>query len=260
MILLATSKVLERGSERLIAGTVKAMCGRFTSLTPPDQVAEIFGAEPPSLALLDEYRPHYNVAPSSRIMAVALDGRGNRRVGIFHWGLVPGWSKDPRIGARLINARSESVSEKPSFRSLVPTKRCIIPMAGFFEWRTNGVDPRGPKRPVYVTRRDGAVLAVAGLWTSWRDPAADRDSPVLHSCCVITTAANRTMAPIHHRMPVILEARDWSDWLAVGPSGTPSSRLAELMVPADDDIVVPREVSTAVNAVRNNDATLIEAV
>jgi len=252
--------VLERGRGRLIAGTVIAMCGRFTSLTPPDRIAELFGAEPPSPSLFDDYRPNYNVPPTTRIMAVALDGNGKRRIGNFQWGLVPSWAKDSRGAARLINARSETVTEKPSFRSSVPTKRCIIPMTGFYEWRTIGVDPKGPKRPVYVTRRDGAVLAVAGLWASWRNPATGKESPILHSCCVITTAANGTMSPIHDRMPVILEADDWTDWLAVGPAGTPTDRIVELMVPAADDVLVPRDVGTAVNAVRNNDASLIETI
>lgn len=239
------------------------MCGRFTSLTSPDAVAEVFGAEPPSPTLFDGFLPNYNVPPTSRIMAVALDSKGTRRLGRFQWGLVPHWAKDATGAARLINARSETVLEKPSFRSSVPTRRCIIPMDGFYEWRTVDIDPRGPKapkRPVYVTRRDGRPLAVAGLWASWRDPMAGDEVPVLHSCCVITTAANSTMSPIHDRMPVILEVDDWSDWLAVGPGGTATDRLVELMVPADEGILEPRDVGTAVNSVRNNDPTLIEAV
>ena len=236
------------------------MCGRFTSLTAPGAIAEVFGAQEPSPTLFDDFRPNYNVPPTSRIMAVALDGKGFRRVGNFQWGLVPSWAKDPTGAARLINARSETVTEKPSFRSSVPTKRCIIPMDGFYEWRTIGVEPKGPKRPVYVTRRDGGVIAVAGLWASWRDPLATENAPTLHSCCVITTSANGTMSPIHDRMPVILEREDWSEWLAVGPTGTPIERLVELMVPADDDVLVPRDVGTAVNSVRNNDPSLIDAI
>ena len=253
--------VLEPDRDDPIAVTVALMCGRFTSLTPPDAVAEVFGAEAPSPTLFDGFHPNHNVPPTSRIMAVALDSRGARRLGRFQWGLVPHWAKDPSGAARLINARSETVLEKPSFRSSVPTKRCIIPMDGFYEWRTIDVDPKGPKRPVYVTRRDGRLLAVAGLWASWRDPSASKDGAeegaVLHSCCVITTAANQTMSPIHDRMPVILEESDWSEWLAVGPNGTSTSRLVELMVPADDIILQPHDVGTAVNSVRNNDPSLI---
>lgn len=236
------------------------VCGRFTSLTAPAVVAEVFGAEPPTPSLFDGFAPNHNVPPTSRIMAVAHDSTGVRRLGRFQWGLVPHWAKDASGAARLINARSETVLEKPSFRSSVPTKRCIIPMDGFYEWRTVGADPKGPKRPVYVTRRDGRLLAVAGLWASWRDAAATDNSGTLHSCCVITTAANSTMAPIHDRMPVILEEDDWADWLAVGPGGTPTERLVELMIPADESILFPRDVGTAVNSVRNNDATLIDPV
>lgn len=252
--------VLEPDRGHPIAVTVRSMCGRFTSLTSPEAVAEVFGAEPPSPTLFDDFHPNYNVPPTSRIMAVALDSKGTRRLGRFQWGLVPSWAKDASGAARLINARSETVLEKPSFRSSVPTKRCIIPMDGFYEWRTVGVDPKGPKRPVYVTRRDGRPLAVAGLWASWRDPSVGDGVPVLHSCCVITTAANATMSPVHDRMPVILEESDWSDWLSVGPNGTSTDRLVELMVPADDSILRPRDVGTAVNSVRNNDPSLVESI
>jgi putative SOS response-associated peptidase YedK len=237
---------------------VIGVCGRFTSLTSPTAVAEVFGTEPVSPTLFDGFTPNYNVPPTSRIMAVALDGRGARRLGRFQWGLVPHWAKDSTGAARLINARSETALEKPSFRSSVPNKRCIIPLDGFYEWRTVNVDPKGPKRPVYVTRTDGRLLAVAGLWASWRDPAIDGESPLLHSCCILTTAANGTMSPIHDRMPVILEEADWSDWLAVGPQGTATERLVELMVPAAESILKARDVSPRVNSVRNNGPELIE--
>lgn len=232
------------------------MCGRFTSLTSPEAVARVFGAEPPNPELFSAFAPNYNVPPTTSIMAVLRDSSGVRRVGRFQWGLVPNWAKDRSGAARLINARSETVLEKPSFKSSVPARRCIIPMDGFFEWRTVDVDPKGPKRPVYVTRRDGDLLAVAGLWATWKDRSGD--GPALHSCCVITTAANATMSPIHDRMPVILERPDWDAWLAVGADGTSIDDVVSLMIPADDDVIVPRDVSTAVNNVRNKDASLIE--
>jgi putative SOS response-associated peptidase YedK len=131
-------------------------------------------------------------------------------------------------------------------------------MDGFYEWRTVDVEPRSPKRPVYVTRRDGQLLAVAGLWATWKDPRLGPEAPALHTCCIITTAANETMAPIHDRMPVILEPDDWSRWLAVGQGGTPIDDIVSLMVPADESIISPRDVGTAVNSVRNKDASLIE--
>jgi putative SOS response-associated peptidase YedK len=237
---------------------VNDVCGRFTSLTPPDVVANLFGAQPPNPSLFDDFTPNYNVPPTTRIMAIARDGQGDTRLGRFQWGLVPSWAKDSSGAARLINARSETVLEKPSFRQSVPSKRCIIPMDGFYEWRTVDVEPRSPKRPVYVTRRDGQLLAVAGLWATWKDPRLGPEAPALHTCCIITTAANETMAPIHDRMPVILEPDDWSRWLAVGQGGTPIDDIVSLMVPADESVISPRDVGTAVNSVRNKDASLIE--
>ena len=242
------------------------MCGRFTSLTPPETVARVFDAALPNPTLFGDFRPNYNVPPTTHIMAVANDREGRRRVGRFSWGLVPPWATDTRRQGSLINARSETVLEKPSFRQSVPRRRCIIPMDGFFEWRTVGVpEPppggRPPKLPVYVTRTDGDMLAVAGLWTSWRDPADGEDTPWLHTCCVITTEANETMSPIHDRMPVILERDSWSAWLDVPRDehrGTDISEVVALMVPAAADVIRAVPVGTAVNAVRNNGPELIE--
>lgn len=239
------------------------MCGRFTSLTPPEELAEIFSTAPLNPQLFDKFQPNFNVPPTTRIAAVAQDAQGIRKLGRFQWGLVPTWAKVASGSARCINARSETVHEKPSFRSSVPTKRCIIPMDGFYEWQTIGIttsSPPKPKQPVYVTRRDGKPLAVAGLWASWRDHSLGDSAPWLHSCCVITTQANDTMSPIHDRMPVILEADDWADWLNVGGGShqaTPIQRIVELMIPADQGILVPNWVSTDVNAVRNNRPDLI---
>jgi putative SOS response-associated peptidase YedK len=244
------------------------MCGRFTSLTPPDQVARVFGTPSPAPTLFADFRPDYNVPPTRQIMAVANDREGNRRLGRFSWGLVPSWSPDTKRQGSLINARCETVLEKPSFRNLVPRKRCIIPMDGFFEWRTIDVPPapagsRPPKLPVYVTRNDGAMLAVAGLWTSWRDPSAGDDAPWLHTCCVITTEANSTMSPIHDRMPVILEPDSWDEWLDVdrdGHRGTPVPEAVSLLVPAAADVIGAVPVRTDVNSVRNNGPTLIDPI
>lgn len=229
------------------------MCGRFTSLTPPERLAEIFECPPPTPGLFDDtFHPRFNVPPTTRIAAVALDGEGRRRLGRFNWGLVPSWSKDPRAGARLINARSETVLEKPSFRNLVPRHRCIVPMDGFFEWRTvavDGVVPSGPKQPVYAVRRDGQPLAAAGLWTTWRGD----DGASLHTCCLLTTEANGTMSPIHDRMPVILEHDDWGDWLGGGVDDA-----VALMRPAADSVLMVHPVSTRVNSVRNDGPDLVD--
>ena len=233
------------------------MCGRFTSLTPPAELAQLFETETPSDEVAD-FQPNHNVAPTTKVLAVAVDREGRRRLGRFQWGLVPSWAKDPSGSARLVNARSETVFEKPSFRHLVPSRRCIVPMDGFYEWRTVYDAPRptkAPKEPVYVTRRDGRPLAVAGLWSSWR---SDVDSPWLHTCCVLTTEANELIAPVHDRMPVILDERDWSTWLE--PSISDRAELTALMISAPPASITLRPVSTRVNSVRNNDPSLLDPV
>ena len=233
------------------------MCGRFTSLTPPEELARIFDTEPPS-AEVAEHRPDYNVAPTTRVLGVAVDREGVRRIGRFHWGLVPSWAKDPSGSARLINARAESIFDKPSFRHLVPHRRCLVPMDGFYEWRTVFDTPppsRAPKQPVYITRTDGQPLAVAGIWSSWR---SDASSPWLHTCCLVTTAANETIVGVHDRMPVIVERSDWSAWL--DPANSDRAELEALMRPAATDVVRVRRVSTRVNSVRNNDPSLLDVL
>ena len=243
------------------SSTVAIVCGRFTSLTPPDELAAIFATAEPSPSLFDEFRPNYNVAPTTRVAAVANDSEGHRRLGRFQWGLVPHWSKDPSGSARLINARSETVFEKPSFRSSASARRCIVPMDGFYEWRTVYDSPRpakSPKEPVYVTRSDGQPLAVAGLWASWRDPTAGEEAPWLHTCCIVTTSANDTMAPIHDRMPVILEPDDWSTWLDV--THTDRDELNALMMPAELGVVRLIDVAPIVNSIRNNGPELIAPI
>ena len=231
------------------------MCGRFTSITPPEVLAEIFDADTDVSG--DVFHPNYNVAPTTRILAIANDSSNQRRLGRFSWGLVPSWAKDASGAARLINARSETVFEKPSFRPLIPGRRCLIAMDGFFEWRTVYSEPRpakATKEPVYVTRTDGRPIAVAGLWSTWNGP----DDKVLRTCSIVTTEANATMSPIHDRMPVIVEADDWSDWL--DRSVSDRARLTEIMMPADESVLRVIDVSTRVNSIRNNDFELIEAI
>lgn len=252
-----TSRSADDRSRALRGRYGRIVCGRFTSLTPPDELARIFETATPSPEVA-EHVPDYNVAPTTRVLAVAVDREGTRRIGRFQWGLVPSWAKDASGSARLINARSESIFDKPSFRHLVPHRRCLVPMDGFYEWRTVHDTPppaRSPKQPVYVTRADGRPLAVAGIWSSWR---ADASSPWLHTCCLVTTAANSTIAGIHDRMPVIVERSDWASWL--DPAHSDRAELEALMRPAADDIVRVRPVSTRVNSVRNNDASLLEPI
>lgn len=236
--------------------TVRLVCGRFTSVTPPDVLARLFEADDVSGT---EFAPNYNVAPTTRILAVAVSPTDSRRrLGRFHWGLVPHWAKDRSGASKLINARAETVYEKPSFRNLVPNRRCLVPVDGYYEWRTVGrVEGKaaGPKEPVYVTRADRSVMALAGLWTTWRESP---DAPALTSCCLVTTAANVDLAPIHDRMPVVVEPEDWATWLA--GSDTPREEVESMLAPAAPGLLSIVEVATTVNSIRNNGPTLVVPV
>jgi len=227
------------------------------SASPPDQIARYFDAVAPESLLA----PSYNVAPTNDVYGVVVGADGVRRVDVFHWGLVPVWAKDVKIGSKLINARSESLAEKPAFRTAFRRKRCIVPMDGFYEWKVvpGLVGPRGKpaKQPMYVHRLDGEPLAVAGLWELWRD-RADPEGPWLHSCAVVTTGANATMAPVHDRMPAVLAPSTWSTWLDAGNDDLAS--LGELLVPAPEHLLTMHPVSSAVNNVRSKGPELVEAV
>src|SRR5580765_994816 len=191
------------------------MCGRFVSSSSPDKIAEYFGA-----AFEGEAQPaNYNVAPTNDIYGVTVGPDGLPVVRLFHWGLVPSWAKDTKVGAKMINARAETVAEKPAYKSVFRKHRIIIPMDGFYEWAqgssTGELTKAGKpvKQPMYIRRLDGEPLAVAGLWSAWRPKDGPADAPWLHSCTIVTTTANGTMAPIHDRMPVMLPASAWSQWL-----------------------------------------------
>lgn len=237
------------------------MCGRFVSSHSADKIAEFFGASFESELTLPA---NYNVAPTQDVYAVVADATGAREVQSFHWGLVPSWAKDIKIGSKMINARSETIGEKPAFKGLFKKHRLIIPMNGFYEWQQAGSGAPAPltkagkpmKTPMFIHRADGQPLAVAGLWATWRDKAAGPDAPWLHSCTVITTGANDTMAPIHDRMPVLLSPGDWEEWL--DPTNSDLAALQHLLVPAANDVLAMHAVSTAVNNVRNTGAELMQ--
>jgi putative SOS response-associated peptidase YedK len=168
--------------------------------------------------------------------------------------LVPSWAKDSRIGARLINARSETLAQRPAFRSLVSTRRALLPVSGFYEWRRPEPGSPARKQPFYFHHADGEPLVFAGLWDLW----LDAEGQPLRSCTIITTAANKTMASVHHRMPVILPRDAWDEWL--DPEPMPPTLLAELLAPAADDLLTINPVSRAVNSSRNDGPELIEPV
>lgn len=225
------------------------MCGRFVSATPPDQVAAYFETEAPE-ALLEA---SWNVAPTDDVYAVVADG-GTRHLDAFHWGLVPLWAKDPKIGSRMINARAESLAEKAAFKHAFERRRCLVPATGFYEWHQR--DGVKAKQPYFVHRPDGDLYAFAGLWEVWR--GADRDQEPLRSCTIITTTPNSEMARIHHRMPVILPREAWDTWLDRDQRDL--EVLGRLLVPAPSSVISLRPVATTVNNVRNDGPELTDEV
>ncbi len=227
------------------------MCGRFVSATPPDQVATYFGTEAPEAVL----EPRYNVAPTNDVYAVLADGR-TRHLDAFHWGLVPSWAKDPKIGSRMINARAETLAEKNAFKASFKRRRCLIPADGFYEWKRHPTEPKGKKQPFFIHRPDGEPYAFAGLWEVWRGP--DKDQEPLRSCTIITTSPNRPMTAIHDRMPVILPRETWETWLDRDTDDL--ELLGRLLVPSSPRLITMHAVSTGVNNVRNQGPHLAEEV
>ncbi|MFN4353168.1 SOS response-associated peptidase [Parvibaculum sp.] len=217
------------------------MCGRYAITLPPKAMRELFG-------FLDEpdFPPRYNIAPTQPVPVVIREA-GQRRFMLVRWGLVPSWAKEmPQ--SLLINARAETIAEKPSFRGAFRHRRALMPADGFYEWKAEG---KGPKQPWFIRRRDGASFAMAALWENWMDPHGSE----LDTCAVVTTEANATLAPIHHRMPVILAEKDWDIWL--DPAASEKELLA-LLRPAPDDLLEAISVSTRINRAANDDPSLIE--
>src|SRR5690606_34944666 len=182
------------------------MCGRFVSSSTTDEIAKYFEVDQVSESLLE---PNYNIAPSTDVYAV-LETGDVRRLEPLHWGLVPIWAKDLKVGNRMINARAETLAEKNAFKHAFAKRRCIIPADGFYEWTK--VPGQKKKQPWFIHATDGKPLAFAGLWEVWRGPDRDRDE-VVHSCTIVTGAANERMAAIHDRMPIILPREAWDTWL-----------------------------------------------
>ena len=223
------------------------MCGRFIITSPVDSLAEIFGFEErPNLA------PRYNIAPTQDVAAVRIGEDGKRHLALLHWGLVPFWAKDPSVGARMINARAESVAEKPAFRAAFRHRRCLIPANGFYEWK-KAAD--GAKQPYLIQRPGGAPFAFAGLWEHWEDKQSG--SP-LESCTIITTDANQRLSAVHHRMPVVLDETGQDAWLLA--DSAEASALGRLLKPAPESYFELFPVSRDVNKVANDSPELLEPV
>ena len=208
------------------------MCGRYTLTTPVEKLAEFFGLpEDPGL------KPRYNIAPTQPV-ATVLVLTGERRFRLMRWGLVPHWAKDLSIGSRMINARAETVAEKPAFRSAFRERRCLIMADGFYEWQHKG----GAKHPYYIVRKDRSPFAFAGLWDRW-DPF--EGGGAVESCTIITTQANELVAHFHERMPVILDREDFDLWLG---QDADQERLLGLLKPYQAERMEAYPVSSVVNS------------
>lgn len=234
--------------------SVSAVCGRFVSSSSAARIAEFFGASFDS----EPIAPSYNVAPTNEVYAVVADSGGDRHLTTYRWGLVPSWAKDVKVGAKMINARGETLADKPAFKSLFRKHRLLVPMDGFYEWRaaTASAGAKPVKQPMYIHRVDDAPLAVAGLWAAWREPGAAPDAPWLHTCTVVTTSANAAISAVHDRMPVILADDTWERWL--DPTFTDLDALQAMLAPAPEELLTMHPVSTAVNNVRNNGRELTD--
>lgn len=207
------------------------MCGRFALYHSAAQLSERFSIE----RIVVDLPPRYNVAPTQPVAVVVQPSQ--RHLEAFKWGLVPFWAKDPKIGNRMINARAETLAEKPAYRAALKRRRCLIPASGFFEWKKAEKE----KIPHYIHLADDRPFAMAGLWEEWTSPADE----LLHTCTIITTQANDFMTPIHHRMPVILSSAAQETWL--DPSLEDPSELVSLLQPYPDDDLTAHPVSKQVN-------------
>lgn len=215
------------------------MCGRFTLRTSPATVATLFQVDPLPL------QPRYNIAPTQSVPAVRERASGGREMVMMHWGLIPSWADDRKIGNRMINARAETVSNKPAFRSAFRRRRCLVVADGFYEWKKTG----GGKQPFYIRMKDDAPFAFAGLWEKWgHDPA-------IESCTIITTAANALMEDIHDRMPVILPVDQYHTWLT--STEQRAAQLTRLLQPYPSDLMEAYPIRTIVNNPRNESAECI---
>jgi putative SOS response-associated peptidase YedK len=242
------------------------MCGRYASSRRPDDLIEEFDVEESRVP--EPLAADYNVAPTKEVYAVmerppAKEEPAVRQLRVLRWGLVPSWAKDPAIGSRMINARMETVADKPAYKRAFAVRRCLLPADGYFEWypteqKTTKGKPK--KQPFFVHPKDGGVLAMAGLYEIWRDPTRDEDDPERFrwTCTVLTTEAEDDLGHIHDRMPLMVPRERWADWL--DPALTSKDDLLPLLEPAAPGRLEAYPVSLEVNNVRNNGPELVAPI
>ncbi|OEV10008.1 SOS response-associated peptidase [Streptomyces nanshensis] len=239
------------------------MCGRYASTRSPEDLAGLFDVD--SWQQEDAPGPNYNVAPTDEVWAVLETtdretGAVERRLRPLRWGLVPFWAKSPDVGVKMINARVETVHQKPAFRRAFAKRRCLLPADGFYEWQTVPAREgrKAYKQPYFITPEDGQVMALAGLYEIWRDPERDEDDPRAwwRTCTVITTEATDAAGRVHPRMPLAIDPEGQADWL--DPAHDDPDELRSLLTSPADGHLDARPVSTAVNNVRNNGPHLLD--
>ncbi len=235
---LVPRSAARHGFTRIVSEAPFTMCARYTLRTRRVQLEALFGH------LDADLQPRFNIAPSQPVLAYRPDAEGKPHGAMLRWGLIPSWAQDEKISHKLINARSETIAEKPSFRSAVKhRRRCLLPADGFYEWRTIGKK----KQPLHITRPDGEPFAFAGLWETWDGPAGE-----VESCTILTTAANPFMAGLHDRMPVIFTGADeFERWLN-------DEVIDDLLRPLPDGMLAMREVNDIVNNPRHEDPRCVE--
>jgi putative SOS response-associated peptidase YedK len=222
------------------------MCGRYSLFADFREIEERFGE---ATFDIEEYEESYNIAPSQMVLSVINDGLKNR-LGYLKWGLVPSWAKDPKVGFKMINARAETVHEKPSFREALKKKRCLIVADSFYEWKRT----EDRKVPMRIQMKNNELFAMAGLWESWKSPSGE----LVHTCTILTTEPNDLMSTIHDRMPVILKQADEQTWL--NPAVKTIDELRPFLIPLENGLLEAYEVSDKVNSPKNNAPDLIVKV
>jgi putative SOS response-associated peptidase YedK len=229
------------------------MCGRFSLTATPEDIEALFG-----LDAVEAFPPRYNIAPTQPILMIASAGltepgsnRPDRKAVLVRWGLIPSWAKDPKDLPLLINARSETAAEKASFRAAMKRRRTLVPASGFYEWRRAG---EKKSQPFWVPPSSGGIVAFGALMETWHSP----DGSEIDTGAILTTAANAEIAPIHDRMPLVIEPGDWTRWL--DPLAENPCDIADLVHPAPDRTFAPMAVSDKVNKVANVGADLQEPI
>ena len=223
------------------------MCGRYALEAPSSRLSWRFGLDECAAVVA-----RYNIAPATDIPVIRQSPAGQRVLHLLRWGLLPHWAKDPAIASRLINARGESLAEKPAFHDAFQRRRCLIPASGFYEWPAlAGTAAAARKQPWYISLSSGETMAFGGLWESWTAPGGD----VVRSCCIVTTAANGLLRAVHERMPLILAAEHWQDWLAAGVD-----RAGALIQPYPEAGMQRWPVSSRVGKASEDDPALIVAI